>query len=230
MDANRFDAWTRALPALGTRRAALRVLTGGGVAGVALLGHREDAAACRKAGKKCKKDKQCCSNKCKGKKCRCLPLQALCPDGGSSHVCCASQGTPACLPLTKPQCGAAEIRCLLQLDDLCTADCECYFDLVCAGGPEPHCCGAPGRVCGDGDNVYDAICCSQQCGCASPTGPCTCRNDGCQSSGETCTQTLQCCDGICQSGECCLPQGLACTGTAQCCAGLFCDAGFCDTP
>ncbi|MGH2616971.1 MAG: hypothetical protein ACRDJC_17190 [Thermomicrobiales bacterium] len=230
MDGYRFDAWTKALLGLGTRRTALRLLTGS-AAGIAWFGRAEDAAACRKTGKKCKKHKQCCSKQCKGKKCRCKPLQASCPGETSSHVCCPQAGaTPVCLYFNKPQCGPAEYRCLMHLDDPCATDCDCVFDLVCAGAPNPHCCAAPGRGCGDGSVTFDAICCSKQCGCNSPTGPCYCRNEGCKSSGGTCSGNVQCCDGICESGKCCLPQGIACTGTAQCCAGLFCDNDVCDTP
>jgi hypothetical protein len=66
MDANRFDRWTKALLTAGTRRSALR-LSIGAAAGLAWLEFAEDAAACRKNGKKCKKSKQCCSKKCKAK-------------------------------------------------------------------------------------------------------------------------------------------------------------------
>lgn len=229
MDDGRFDLWTRALSHPRTRRAALRAFTSGSLSCLGWLRRVNDAAACRKSGKKCKKDKQCCTKQCKRKKCRCTPLQGRCPGELSSHVCCPHAGaSPFCLFSTKPQCGPSEYQCLLQLHDPCTADCDCIFDQVCAGAPPAHCCWAPGRGCGN--ETLGANCCSEHCGCDSSAGPCYCRNDGCKNPGAACSSSIQCCNGICESGKCCLSQGIACTATAQCCAGLFCNAGLCKTP
>ena len=73
MDASSFDALARALATPG--RAGRRTLLGAGV-GLLLAGRRHDAAAaCKKVGKKCDKNKDCCDGaKCKGGKngkCRC---------------------------------------------------------------------------------------------------------------------------------------------------------------
>jgi hypothetical protein len=160
-----------------------------------------------------------------------VPLHAApsqVPGPNSDHVGCLSGGTPGCLTLGKPQCGPVELRCLLRVDDPCEDDCDCAIDLVWVYGPNARCCWAPGHNCVGGLN--DSICCSLQCGCESPTTDCYCRNVGCKSSGGTCSANIQCCDGICESGKCCLPQAIACTSTSQCCAGLFCDVGVCDTP
>jgi hypothetical protein len=229
MDGNRFDTWVKSLRFRANRRGAIRLVAGSGLAGLIDLGRADDAAACRKAGKKCEKDKQCCSKMCKGKKCRCTPLKGSCPGFGTGYRCCPQTGaTVGCSFRNKPQqCPPNGFFCLLGTNAPCSEDCQCGGELICDGGSTPHCCAAPGHSCADGIN--DAWCCSAQCGCTAPAS-CTCRDVGCKSPGQTCSQTNQCCDGICQSGECCLPQGIACTGTAQCCAGLFCDAGFCDTP
>ena len=87
MNSRRLDALSRLLARSDSRRSALRSLASAGIAaGLIWLGRAEDAAACRKNGKKCKKSKQCCSKKCKGKKCRCTPLKGTCPGAGADHV------------------------------------------------------------------------------------------------------------------------------------------------
>lgn len=230
MEGYRFDTWTKALLAVGTRRTALRLVTGGAT-GLFGLSRAEDAVACRLPGKKCKKAKQCCSAKCKGKKgkkkCRCTPLQAPC-DHADEGCCPVSGAGIGCLGQGKPQCGSSTFRCLLRTDDPCTDDCDCASGLTCGSGgtPDPRCCLAAGVDCGP--NEFDYLCCSLHCGCAAPAS-CTCRNVGCQGLGGGCSQTLQCCGGVCSSGKCCLPLGIACTNTQQCCGVLFCNAGFCDT-
>jgi hypothetical protein len=229
MDGYRFDLWTKALLALGSRRTALRLLTGG-VAGYAWLGRAEDAAACRKAGKKCKKSKQCCSKKCRRKRCRCKPLKGACPGVGAGHVCCPVPGASVGCSLSengfKPQCGPNALQCLLAANDPCSDDCECEADFECGGSPTTRCCFRLGHAC---TAATESLCCSEQCGCTTP-GSCTCRFANCLNPGQSCSLGTQCCDGVCSSGKCCQPLGLACTSTAQCCGALFCDNGFCDTP
>lgn len=186
MDANHFDRWTKALLTAGTRRGALR-LSIGAAAGLAWLGFAEDAVACRKNGKKCKKNKQCCSRKCKGKKCRCSPLKGTCPGTGAGHVCCPRTGaTVGCSFLEsgfKPQCGPNEFQCLLATNSPCSDDCECEADLLCGGIPTTRCCFRLGHECLES---AESLCCSEQCGCTAP-GSCTCRFASCSDPGESCT-------------------------------------------
>ena len=228
MNPIRFDWWTRSLARAGSRRAALRLVTSG-AAGLAWLGLAEEAVACRKAGKKCKKSKQCCSKKCKGKKCRCTPLKGPCPGPASNDVCCPRTGaTVGCSFLDngfKPQCGPDGFQCLLAANSPCGDDCECGADLECGGSPTTRCCFRLGHSC---SQSAESLCCSEQCGCTTP-GSCTCRFANCLGPGQSCSLHTQCCDGICSSGECCLPLGIACASTTQCCGVLFCDAGFCAT-
>jgi hypothetical protein len=225
----RFDWWTKSLARAESRRAALRMFAASGAAALARVGLVEVAAACRKNGKKCKKSKQCCSKKCKGKKCRCTPLKGTCPGVGADHVCCPNPGaTISCsFMINKPSCGPNGFQCLRGADSPCSDDCQCGGELECEGSPAARCCIGLGNVCSEGPD--ESLCCSQHCGCTTP-GSCTCRFANCQNPGESCALHTQCCDGVCSSGECCLPQGIACTSTTQCCAGLFCDAGTCDTP
>jgi hypothetical protein len=70
MDERRFDNLTRIFGSTQTRRRALTMLAGGGLA--ALLARLDigEVAACRKAKKACKRDKQCCSGRCKKGRCK----------------------------------------------------------------------------------------------------------------------------------------------------------------
>jgi hypothetical protein len=227
-----FDRWTKALARAGSRRAALRTFAAGGVAALVRLGLVEVAAACLKNGKKCKKSKQCCSGKCKGKKgkkkCRCTPLKGTCPGMGADDVCCPNPGaTVGCsFMINKPQCGSNGFRCLRGVDSPCSDDCQCGGELECEGSPDARCCVGLGNSCKEGP--FESFCCSQQCGCTEP-GECDCRFANCQNPGESCLIHTQCCNGVCSGSECCLPLGIACTNTTQCCGVLFCDDGVCST-
>ena len=76
MDECRFDNLTRMMASLKDRRAALRDMTGAGLALVSLaradlgLAAEDDVLieGCRLSGEKCDKDHQCCSNDCRGAK------------------------------------------------------------------------------------------------------------------------------------------------------------------
>jgi hypothetical protein len=76
MDANRFDALSRALTTAGTRRTTLRALLGTllgsalpldsseAAAETRLVATDEVTAACGPAKKRCKHSRQCCTGKC----------------------------------------------------------------------------------------------------------------------------------------------------------------------
>jgi hypothetical protein len=76
MDECRFDNLTRMMAGLKDRRAALRDMTGAGLALVSLakadlgLAAADDVLVegCRLSGEKCDKDHQCCSGDCRGGK------------------------------------------------------------------------------------------------------------------------------------------------------------------
>lgn len=119
------------------RRPLLGVLAGGLLAALAFP---EPASACKKAGKKCDKDRDCCDHaKCQGKKCTCKSGFDEC--GGK------------CRDLDKDvnHCGGCNTACLLGescVDGVCaeggcTIDRDsCAADALCVGCPD-----RPGSVC-----------------------------------------------------------------------------------
>ena len=98
MDGRRFDAWTKA-GVRPTRRAALKALALAAFAAVAPTGAATVAAAapptgarltCRGSGEVCRRDAQCCSDRCRRKRCDCRRKGAAClVDRG----CCSGRCT-----------------------------------------------------------------------------------------------------------------------------------------
>jgi hypothetical protein len=85
MDGQRFDALTRTVSAAVSRRSTVKGLAGGGLTAVlSLLGGRGMAAEvgtdglCRAPTQKCRKNKQCCSARCRQGVCQCQKKGALC--------------------------------------------------------------------------------------------------------------------------------------------------------
>jgi hypothetical protein len=153
MDPRQFDRLATALASSGSRRRLLRGAAGSVVAGVALrLGLTgADAASCTRAGKKCKKHKQCCSGFClHDGTCGCA-ADADCND----HNGC-----------TVEICGPTSHQCYhIPVTDNCV---ECSSDHQCAGGVCCHgrCCPS-GATCG-GQSAGAGVCCTtcgngQQC-------------------------------------------------------------------
>lgn len=159
MDRERFDALTRrfAVDPAPSRRGMLRRLVGGalvvllgspevGVAGQAEAGRKRGNGRCSGLAKACKRDAQCCSGRCRKKKCRRArsappsPFQGTCPAGadscgGGGNVLCAvpgSQSLCGCLQTTAGATFCADFA----VDD-CTG---CASDADCAGG-------VPGSAC-----------------------------------------------------------------------------------
>jgi len=96
MDGRRFDAWTRAGVAA-SRRAALRALVAASLAAVVpALGSVAEGApvafgarrTCRGAGEVCRGDAQCCSDRCRRKRCDCRRKGAACTVG---RGCCSGR-------------------------------------------------------------------------------------------------------------------------------------------
>jgi hypothetical protein len=105
MDEGRFDNLTRVVGSKPTRRRAITMLGGGGLA--ALLARLDigEAAACRKAKKSCKRDKQCCSGRCKRGRCKrngepvadfCLRNELGTPCGNGCNCFRSVSGAPFC--------------------------------------------------------------------------------------------------------------------------------------
>lgn len=156
MDSSRFDLLARSLSA--SRRASLLALVGGAL-GLVALDMNEASAGCKKPGKKCDKNKDCCDGAhCQGDrhgkkgKCRCKSGRKECGRecidvdaddancGGCDITCdddqfCADGKCQACVPITPPFEPSA---------GTCTADRECCGNALCCtfddvGGPESTC-------------------------------------------------------------------------------------------
>jgi hypothetical protein len=143
MDIQRFDAIGRWLAVGNSRRSTLRGLVGSALAiGMGRLTLEEAAAACKNAGKKCKKAKECCSGACKGKKgkktCRCRTVRQSCTGTFSENTCCGE--------LKCATNGAGEPdRCCKVLEDSCSSNSDCCIaGAECRGG---ECCLGEGVNC-----------------------------------------------------------------------------------
>lgn len=111
MDGHRFDGFTRWLIASGSRRAALRAVAAGLLAGS--LGWRGEPAAAshvvcalKANGERCTRGGECCSGRCARKRgsrkkfCRQAPEQGICTvveDACVSSEDCNAPGTPQCM-------------------------------------------------------------------------------------------------------------------------------------
>jgi hypothetical protein len=148
MDEQQFDDLTRRLATATSRRQMLRGLAAGATATI-LIRFRPDKTAakaaddCKRDGKACKKDQQCCGD-------------AICSNVVNGRgVCC----TPAtCQP---GQCGTIDDGCGGTIDCDEFPDYPCNWDEVCYQGF----CEVP---CGDDGLCPDA--CYYACPCGSSTG------------------------------------------------------------
>jgi len=85
VDSRKFDALARAVAVGTTRRGAVRILGGGALAsalslpGLRGVGAQEPAdARCRGAGERCKRDGQCCAERCINRQCTCKGTRGSC--------------------------------------------------------------------------------------------------------------------------------------------------------
>jgi hypothetical protein len=198
MDANRFDAWTLALTAAGSRRALVGALLGGALGGMGggLGGHREAAAGDREAGQRCKRNAQCITEICAGprgrKTCRCADGLKTCP--ATSNNCCVA-------PLVCRD-GQCVNHCQSGRKDRDETDVDCGGDLCPKCGPLKRC-------------AFDTDCESGHCDDAFRCSECTtdeqCPIAGLPASFEFCVdhQCKQCrlhtdCDDrfLCESNRC----------------------------
>jgi len=200
IDADRFDALSRALSTPRSRRTALSALLGA-LLGKALPGPSLEAAAARKqngrdvgaaacvapGAKRCRKDIDCCATPCKRKKRKCLP----CPAG--TEYC---ETSAACVDLQTDHanCGSCGHDCGTQVCEsgLCTdigVTCDpCPQDLVCEGST--GLCRCPAErpvVCPFRNGGY--------CSANLSTDP-----ERCGQFCETCAAGGNCCNGSCVYG------------------------------
>lgn len=95
MDARRFEALSRRVGAAASRRAAIVAA----LAGVpAVLGLRPEEAeaglpivSCKPPGKKCDKNKKCCSGRCKKGHCSCSKKGRPCWQPLEGALCCSQR-------------------------------------------------------------------------------------------------------------------------------------------
>jgi hypothetical protein len=173
MDGLRFDLLTRTF--ITSRRSTMRTFLGGAMGAlIAFRGGEEAAAGCKKVGKKCDKNKDCCDGaKCKGgsnkKKGKCR-----CTDGLKD---CDGTGTCASLAEDDANCGTCGNAC---------AAGEACCDATCIDVESDRAnCGGCGAACGDAE-----VCNSGTCVPCPPAFP---------RCGDSCCDGEDCNNGTCES-------------------------------
>jgi len=217
MDQDRFDRWTRALAAGGSRRRVLRAMAGGAL-GALLDRHGPDQAvaaeaACTRLGRRCEPGDRCCDGgRRKGGECRCLGRKMRCGDRCVSDRACCTDGRPGCPDGRRCRRG----RCVAG-DAGCTPDCDgkaCGPD-GCGGTCGPGC--AAGETC-DSDRRCVA-CPPEQTGCGFGYGCVDVETDPmhCGTCGRSCRYAERCVGGECvppPTGS--VPRGERCSADEQC--------------
>ena len=168
LDDLRFDTLTRTLTT--SRRTTRKTLLGAAL-GALLAGRagKDAAAACKKVGQNCDKNKDCCNGaSCNGGECKCKSgrdeCSGKCYDFSNDENRCGDCTTA---------CGAGETCCSGVCVDLLERDREN--------------CGTCGHVCGDTEFCLSGLCIA----CAGGGVPC---EDSCCTP-----PTRQCCDDVCIS-------------------------------
>jgi sugar lactone lactonase YvrE len=258
MGSGRFDAWTRSLATIRTRRGTLGAL-GALLAfilapfGLGLTAaKKKKARGCRRVGKKCggKHNRKCCDHaKCRGGRCKCtgnrkacrgtcIPNANCCDDADCGGGATCQNGVCHC-PSGKKDCDGA---CIPE-DDCCTnadcGDCESCQAAICVTGCQScETCqsGTCNSTCPGGQ-----ICQGNVCVCPSGQKLCV---DTCILDEECCGPCGPCeiCDNGtcipgCQSGQECVSDSCVCTttscSTGCCAADATCKPGtnpnFCGT-
>ena len=189
MDDQRFDRLTRTIAGASTRRATLRHLAGGALAGLLALRGVEEAAACRGFKATCKDSSQCCGDpgfRCRSGVCRCGRTQKYCSPSGDAKA-------GACIPK----------------DTCCPPAGGCTNGLVCPGVGQ-QCCIPEGfgdeSIC---DNRDDTRCCAgSACREINVGNGFRCRPEGCVEKGQNCQGAPAGCPTACCSqtsnGQTCL--------------------------
>jgi hypothetical protein len=216
-----------------SRGKALRWM-GGALLGAALASFPGAAWAndCRRLGRACRRDSQCCSKNCIRRE--------------DDKVCACPQGQDRCndrcvnLDRNENHCGECFNRCddgVQCVDGECGGGCvpdggDCSSDTDCCGG----CCGGfcNSNICGScrpigGDCTTDTQCCFDSFNCSNnKCAPCV-------QLGGSCTADIQCCllDGgvrpVCDNNTCatCIGVGGQCPGAAPCCDPAICLNNVC---
>jgi hypothetical protein len=203
MDALRVDVLTRAIAST-TRRGALGLLVSGVVALLEFERSGATHTGCRHHGKPCRRDIQCCSEKCSRKRgCKCPRDTTKC---GQTECC--DNATEQCCGGT---CASAT---LVPEGGTCTSglDSECCTGLTCT--PNDLTCCRPEKIC-------FKTCCAE-------TERCT--NDG-LTGGQICCPSGKSCNGVCcrRSTDICTPGDLECCRSENVCFRSCCGSDeFCN--
>ena len=235
MDADRFDALSRALTDTPSRRTLLRLLAGSAVG--SLLGLSTRSTEARKKKKKKKKKKKRCTPRCAGKSCGPNGCGGSCGScsGGAS---CSAGGTCTCPPgqeLCRGSCVA-----------ICTGPVGAVRDPRTCG-----CCVQAGQTCPAPGGL---ACCTGTC---EPNNRCAgiedfsacefddqCDSWNCSGGVCRCASGWEVCDGQCwfpcSAGHirrpapecrCCVPSGESCIpGHLHCCSQITGSADTCTGP
>jgi hypothetical protein len=152
-----FDELARALASGSiSRRKALRLmgaaLVGGTLASVGIGEAAADPPGCKRNGKKCKRDTQCCSGKCEGGTCAaaCPPNRVELSNGTCAFPCgsqepifcfeCACNGGCVRAFPPPPEGGSPAFFCSNQeapVSDRCQTHADCPSGQFCAAVPPP---------------------------------------------------------------------------------------------
>jgi hypothetical protein len=231
---------------------------GGAILGAALASFPGVAWAndCRRLGRECRRDSQCCSRNCirrgDDKVCGCPEGQDRCNDrcvnlqrnenhcGRCGKRCaegeecvngrCQSGGCPG-TPLTEGDCNCASI-CPDQIPT--TVTCQDNPDCTCLKTAEgTGFCAGPGPgpcqvipTCSTSDDCEPGLTCVVNTCCESPICLPPC-TPTCAQNGSICTGDSECCSGICNGNRCdTCVTSGACSADRPCCGGL-CVGGLC---
>ena len=178
---------------------------------------------CKPTGKKCNKNKQCCSGNCSGGKCAACPSgQVLCNGSCVSTSCPEGQtfNPTSC----QCECPSGQVLCSNgscvstscpegQILNTTTCQCGCPSgQVLCSNGS----CGLPnGGTC-----TANTQCCSGTCLANGICAPC-------RFTGSICAPGDNCCDGTCENGKCCAPMSHPCRTDDDCCGSLHCGTSGC---
>jgi hypothetical protein len=219
MDAQRFDALTRALANRGSRRRFLSGLAA--VVGIGGVGHG-DAASCRSAGGICREHANCCSGVC-------FP-----PNRFGRKVCAKGLGEPA---TSGTECGSGIVADGVCCDEACGGQCEACNLSGAAGYCTPvsgapvggrAACGGSGDCAGFCDGANGATCtypdASVICGdavCDDQSGQAT--SHVCDGAG-SCVENVTSCGLFLCGGSACQT---SCGSDNDCIGAAYCRGGVC---
>jgi hypothetical protein len=205
-----------------TRGKALRLmgaaLVGGALGSVGIGEASADPPGCKRNGKNCVRNEQCCSGNCSGGSCQAQTTTTTTTTPTTSTSTSTTSTTPGCLPNGTN----------------CDFDQQCCGE-VCNGG---ICCSGPHGGCDTDDDCCTGFCILNACEPCRPDGdPCTldgeCCNGTCLSGTCTdcmpdesqCTTDTECCNGNCFQGSCVPRNRIQCgceNGAAGACTSTDC--------